>query len=251
MSQDAVQVFTGDCTIRFEGDHKREERGAVLVLAKPDNTVLVHDRSGYRPVAWLTRAESVTWNRDNGGFELEATAEDKRLQIECHDEHTTAAYQASRAGRPVGTCPSCTGTLVHARSTVSCLRCTDEYRVPRDATITGAAGDICTVCDLPLMRAERGRPFEVCVDRQCESLDDRVRERYDRAWTCPECGDDLLVLRRGGLLAGCGSYPDCDTAFAIPTGTITGSCTACDLPVFDTPAGRRCLDATCTTHPAP
>lgn len=94
------------------------------------------------------------------------------------------------------------------------------------------------------MRVERGAAFELCIDRTCESMDDAVRRRFDREWTCPDCGGDLRILRRGGLIAGCEQYPDCDTGFAIPTGVVTGTCD-CGLPLFDTPSGPRCLDATC------
>ncbi|MEF8883041.1 MAG: hypothetical protein V5A34_11025, partial [Halapricum sp.] len=52
------------------------------------------------------------------------------------------------------------------------------------------------------------------------------------------------VLRRGGLLAGCEHYPDCDTGFAFPAGTVVGECD-CGLPLFETSTGQRCLDATC------
>ncbi len=95
------------------------------------------------------------------------------------------------------------------------------------------------------MRVERGAAFELCVDRGCESLDARVREAFDREWDCPTCGAPLRVLRRGGLLAGCDAYPDCETAFPIPAGTVDGTCDECGLPAFESGAGRRCLDAGC------
>jgi DNA topoisomerase-1 len=63
-------------------------------------------------------------------------------------------------------------------------------------------------------------------------------------WSCPECAGDLRILRRRRLIAGCEQYPDCEVAFAIPNGTVDGSC-VCGLPVFVTPNGRRCLDAAC------
>ena len=94
------------------------------------------------------------------------------------------------------------------------------------------------------MRVERGSAFEVCLDRSCESLDERVRAAHDREWDCPDCGADLRILRRGGLIAGCERYPDCETGFAIPAGTVVDGCD-CGLPVFETASGRRCLDAGC------
>jgi len=61
---DSIATLAGDCTVRFEGREDHEERGAVLLIEKPDGTVLVHDREGYRPVAWLTRADAVSWSPD-------------------------------------------------------------------------------------------------------------------------------------------------------------------------------------------
>jgi DNA topoisomerase I len=98
------------------------------------------------------------------------------------------------------------------------------------------------------MRVERGLAFNVCLDRQCESLDEAVREAFDREWDCPEpdCDSDLRILCRGGLIAGCEHYPDCETGFAMPTGVVDGQC-SCGLPTFETATGTRCLDATCKT----
>lgn len=79
------------------------------------------------------------------------------------------------------------------------------------------------------------------------SVADRVRSAFDREFGCPECGDDLRVLRRGGLLFGCEGYPACDTSFAVPHGRHDGTC-PCGLPVFETATRRRCLDSQCETH---
>ena len=94
------------------------------------------------------------------------------------------------------------------------------------------------------MRAERGRAFTLCIDRECESLDSAVTAAFDHEWDCPNCDGDLRIIRNGQLLAGCGNYPDCETAFSFPTGVVDGECD-CGLPEFTTPSGNRCLDATC------
>jgi DNA topoisomerase-1 len=234
---DDVRVIAGECTTTFEGQRTAEHRGDVVAVCKPDGTVLVHDAAGYQPVAWLTRAETVRVADDT----LDARDGDQHLRVEVHDEYATARHPVSRAGVPVGTCPGCEGALVLADDRVTCLGCLDGYGVPGDAAVLD---DDCPTCGLPLLAVERGERFEVCADRECESLDDRVRERFDGEWDCPECDGGLRILRRGGLLAGCDQYPDCETGFAFPTGVVDGTCD-CGLPVFETPSGRRCLDADC------
>lgn len=233
---DRTEVIAGDCTVEFEGEDTRHERGHVVTVVKPDGTVLVHDADGYRPVAWLTRPESVTVER--APMRVAARDGGKRLRVRVHRPHGRASYPASEAGEPVGEC-RCGGTLVRAGG-VACAACGDRYGVPRDAAVLD---DHCD-CGLPRFRVDRGAAFEVCLDRECESMDAAVRERFDREWPCPECGGDLLVLRRGGLVAGCENYPDCDTGFAVPSGTVAGEC-GCGLPVFETASRERCLDASC------
>lgn len=249
---DRLSVLAGDCTVRFERDaadrgeppaEVREERGAVLVIEKPDGTVLVHDRAGYRPVAWLTRADAVSWSPD--GPTVRAVGDDRRLVVICHEQHGHGSYPTSRAGAEVGACPDCTGPLVRDKESLSCLDCDLEHAIPRDATVLDTD---CDSCSRPRMRVERGAAFELCVDRNCDSLDAAVRERFDREFTCPNCGGALLVLRRGGLLLGCENYPDCETGFSLPAGTFDGTC-ACGLPLVETDSGHRCLDTSCSAEP--
>lgn len=234
---DGTRVMAGDCTTVFEGPREREQRGDVVVVVKPDNTVLVHDAAGYQPVAWLTRADSVAVEDGT----VTARDGDEMLRVVTHTEHGSARYPASDAGVPVGDCPDCPGTLIRASGAVSCTDCGARYGLPADATVTGGR---CDDCGLPTLRAERGRAFELCLDRHCESLTDRVVEAFDRAWDCPDCEGDLRVLRKGGLIAGCERYPDCDVGFSFPAGVVVDEC-GCGLPVFETSTGRRCLDSTC------
>ena len=237
-------MFAGDCTVRFEAgdDPARVERGRVLVLVKPDGTVLVHDRSGYRPAAWLTRAEAVAVRDGDTGPVVEAAEGDRRLVVTCHDGGDLARRPITDVGEPAGACPGCGGSLVRTARAVTCLGCQRRHGIPRDATLLA---DACGTCGHPTMRVERGAAFELCVDRHCDSLDERVRARFDGDWTCPACGSTLRVLRRGGLIAGCSAYPDCETAYALPAGIVDGDCPACGLPAFETASGRRCLDAGC------
>ncbi|MEF8843587.1 MAG: DUF91 domain-containing protein [Haloarculaceae archaeon] len=259
MSTDASQhettrVVAGDCTVEFTGAKStdRAERGRVVAVLKPDHTVLVHDADGYQPAAWLTRPETVFVERDP--LVVTATDGDQRLRLTVHEATLDAEVPASNAGVPVGVCPDCAasegsdgdgtdggvGVLVRGRGAVHCTDCGERYGLPAGATVLDATCD----CGLPTCRVTRGAEFEVCIDRECESLDDRVKEAFDRAWTCPDCGDDLRILRRGGLIAGCAAYPDCETGFAVPNGLAVGTC-ECGLPTFETAGGERCLDAAC------
>lgn len=236
--QDDTRVLAGECTIR-DGTEPSGRRGDVVVVSKPDGTVLVHDAEGYQPVAWLTRAETVTFV---DGV-LTATDGGQFLRVEVHETYGNDSYPTAPAGMPVGDCPDCGGRLVRDDGTVTCLDCRTAYGFPRDATILTEAAD-CD-CGCPRMRVRRGRAFEVCLDRDCESLDEAVCGAFDREWDCPACNGDLRVLRRGGLLAGCEHYPDCDTGWGIPVGTVVDDCD-CGLPVFETPNGNRCLDSGCS-----
>ncbi|ARS89797.1 endonuclease NucS domain-containing protein [Natrarchaeobaculum aegyptiacum] len=245
MIDESIRVLAGDCTVIAEGADREEYRGRVTTIVKPDNTVLVHDVDGYQPVAWLTRADTVSSDRAND-FALVAKKADQTLRIAAHEQDGFAHYPGSVAGTPVGTCPDCDGALVRSKG-VHCVGCGTRYGVPTDATIH-ADGNRCD-CGLPRMRVERGLAFNVCLDRDCESLDEAVQTAFDRAWDCPasDCDGDLRILRRGGLIAGCEHYPDCDSGFVVPTGVVDGEC-ACGLPTFDTTTGRRCLDATCEEY---
>jgi DNA topoisomerase-1 len=235
---DGIHVIAGECTTTFDGSRVREheQRGQVVVITKPDNTVLVHDADGYQPIAWLTRAETVTVD----GTHLAASDGDQHLEVTIHEEIASGRYPASAAGTPVGECPDCEAALVRVADAVTCTGCDARYGLPGDADVLD---DRCS-CGLPRMRVERGRAFEVCVDRECESMDEAVTNVFDREWGCPHCEGELRIIRRGGLLAGCENYPDCDTGFAFPAGVVVDEC-ACGLPLFETAGGKRCLDATC------
>jgi DNA topoisomerase-1 len=258
---DVMRVFAGECTTIFEGTRERTQHGHVVVLVKPDRTVLVHDADGYQPVAWLTRPDSLTVEanasvddsvraggaeRTGGGFGITARAGDQTLRVVSHRTFGSAQYPTAPAGVPVGTCPSCDDVLVRTGGEVVCLDCGDQYPLPSGASVLEST---CADCGLPTVRVERGNAFEVCLDRSCDPLDERVRERFDGEWSCPGCGKPLRVRRRGaGLVLGCDGYPDCETSVSIPAGIAVARC-ECGLPVFETAAGRRCLDATCDRTP--
>lgn len=234
---DSLSVLAGDCLVH---DDDRTHRGEVVVLLKPDNTVLVHDTDGYQPVAWLTRADSVA-RTQNGGFSITAIAGEKTLRVESQSAYGFGEYPGSKAGIPIGVCPDCDHTLVRAGGVVSCLGCDNRYGLPDGASVLDERCD----CGLPRMRVARGETFELCLSRKCESLDEAVKERFDREWSCPDCDGSLRVIRRGGLLAGCENYPDCEVGYVIPDGVTTETC-ECGLPRFETPRGERCLDSGCT-----
>lgn len=237
-----IRLFAGECTTTFEGTRERTQRGHVVVLVKPDRTVLVHDADGYQPVAWLTRPDSLTVETDEAGFGLVARTGEQTLRVASHSTAGLVDYPASAAGVPVGRHPKTGEALVRTGGAVLAVDSGDQYPLPAGATVLD---EPCDDCGLPLIRVERGDVLELCVDRGCESLDDAVRGRFDREWPCPDCGSGLRILRRGRqLLAGCEAHPDCETAVSIPAGVAVGDC-PCGLPVFETAGGRRCLDGTC------
>jgi DNA topoisomerase-1 len=254
---ETATLYAGDATVVEDATDRHEYRGRVVVLAKPDGTVLVHDDAGYQPVAWLTRADAVTVTDDENG--LRVTAHDERaddwLRVTGHDAHDRNArgredaaaqgalsgqYPVSVAGEPVGDCPACDGALVDTGGAVACVHCDEAHGYPDDATLHGARCD----CGLPRMRVERGAAIDCCVDRDCERLDDHVRDHLDHAFDCPTCDGDLVVQRERGLFLACEHRPGCDTAYYVPSGIHDGTCD-CGLPTFAVASGRRCLDATC------
>jgi DNA topoisomerase-1 len=233
----STTTITGDCNVYFDGRRESRQRGRVLVVVKPDDTVLVHDAEGYQPVAWLTRPAELSLTRDP--LWLVATDDEETLRLEAAGEVTVTEHEVSDAGVPVGSC-RCGGQLVRSNSDVSCLDCGGRYSLPAGARTTEST---CS-CGLPRFRVERGADFELCLDYECGSLLDAVSERFDGNWNCPKCDGDLRILRRGGLIAGCENYPDCDTGFALPEGVVLGECD-CGLPRFEMDDGERCLDTTC------
>jgi len=259
---ETVQTLAGDCRVEERGSRDAVHRGRVVVLVKPDDTVLVHDADGYQPVAWLTRADSVSVATDPdettalpdtepahpptdggaNGFVVEAQTDDRSLRIVARREARIAHHRSEPAGTPAGECPECDGPLVRSRDAIRCLVRDLAHPLPAGLTVTG---ERCPDCERPRVSVNRGATFEVCADRTCEPLDAAVRERFDRAWNCPACGAPLRILRRGGLIAGCDRYLDCETGFAIPAGVTAGEC-PCGLPAFQTASGRRCLDASCS-----
>lgn len=234
---DAIRVIAGRCTVRHEADRTSESVGDVVVLVKPDNTVLVHDAAGYRPAGWLTRAESVQVSIAEGQFRLRATSGDETLEVAGEDP-AVAEFPTTAAGPTVGTCPACGDDLVRSGSTVTRLGCGEAYPLPRDAAVTG---DTCEDCGLPTIAVERGTELTVCLDRDCESIDDAVAAAFDGEWVCPTCGDPLSIERDRTLGAACEA---CGTHYPIPSGTVAGTC-ACGLPIVETEHGSRCLDPQC------
>jgi DNA topoisomerase-1 len=236
--QDAIRVIAGRCTVRHEADERTESEGNVVVLLKPDNTVLVHDADGYRPAGWLTRADSVQLSLSEDTFDLRATTDGERLRV-TGDDPTVTEYPASPAGAAVGTCPTCDEPLVRSGGEVACLGCGEAYPLPRDATVTNGT---CERCGLPTIAVTRGTDLEVCLDRECGSIDAAVRAAFEDEWTCRTCGQPLEIGRSRTLGAQC---PTCDTHFPIPHGTVEGVC-ECGFPWFETDHGGRCLDADCS-----
>ncbi|MCH7660197.1 MAG: DUF91 domain-containing protein, partial [Euryarchaeota archaeon] len=91
---EVLHVLAGDCLVYTD---ETTHRGEVVVLLKPDNTVLVHDTDGYQPVAWLTRADSVATTR-NGGFSVTAIAGDRTLRVESRSAYGFGEYRLIDVG---------------------------------------------------------------------------------------------------------------------------------------------------------
>lgn len=236
----SFRLIVGECQVETTGATDRTRRGQVIVLVKPDDTVLVHDVDGYKPVAWLTRAETVSTDMESGV--ITAVDGDQWLRIEIEQPVINRHVPGSAAGRPVDACPECGGTLVEAGQAVHCIGCRSRFGLPTGATLLE---ERCT-CGLPRMRVERGEVIELCIDRTCDPLDARLADRFDGVWSCPDpsCDGTLRVIRRGGLLIGCDEYPDCEESFRFPSGLLEGHC-GCGLPRFSRNGETQCLDATC------
>ena len=242
-----TRILAGDCTVRFEGTRDRIQRGHVVVLVKPDRTVLVHDADGYQPVAWLTRPDDVTIEHDGAAFSLRAHADSQELLVTSNNASGFESFEISEAGVPVGTCPDCAGPLVRVRGEIACLDCEETYGLPAGATVLDSE---CDECGLPQMRVDRGDAFELCVDYACESLSAAVRERFDEEWSCPDCGSPLRVRSPDGrIFLGCDDYPGCETSFSFPSGVVVDDCN-CGLPRFRTASGERCIDGSCSVDSA-
>jgi DNA topoisomerase-1 len=235
---DAIRVIAGRCTVTHEADDRSAVEGDVVVVLKPDNTVLVHDADGYRPAGWLTRADSVQLSLSEGEFDLRARSDGETLQVTGADP-AVAEFPATAAGTVVGTCPDCGDALVRSAGTVTCLGCRASYPLPRDATVGEAD---CETCGLPTIAVTRGTELSVCLDRDCEPIDRAVSAAFDGEWTCRTCGTPLSIERDRTLGAAC---PTCETHYPIPMGAVEGTC-ECGLPWFETDSGGRCLDPECS-----
>ena len=236
---DAIHVLAGRCTTDYRGRTRDQtQHGDVLVVCKPDDTVLVHDATGYQPVAWLTRPAAL----DRAGDDILALDGDERLQVTVHETYEETSVPVSPAGAPVGDCPDCDDALVRTGDGVVCLGCGESHGLPRGATVLD---ETCPDCGLPRFAVERGDRVTACLDRECEPLVDRLRATLDGRWDCPACGDPLEVVRDPGLRLRCRSHPDCETDYPLPDGTAVETCD-CGLPVLQTASGRRCLDPDCS-----
>lgn len=237
-------LVSGDCRIEVDLDEPITYRGHVLVVAKPDGTLLVHDTQGYQPVAWLTRADQVTMDADEGT--ITAVDGDRWLRIQVISSILDRELPGTAAGIPVAECPACDGQLIEGDAAVHCINCRNEFGIPSDAVVLESR---CT-CGLPQMRIERGDVFDLCIDRTCQPMDEAIADRFDGMWACPDddCTGTMHVIRRRNLLVACAEYPDCDVAFRFPPGPIDGHC-GCGLPRFAVNGESRCLDGQCATNP--
>lgn len=146
----------------------------------------------------------------------------------------------------VGQCKRCGSSLRRVDNVITC-DCGAIYKLPAGADL---ADKKCS-CGLPKFKLKL-LGVDVCVDRQCENMDDIIAAAFaTHKFTCPHCGSPLIVVRRRGLVVGCERYYDgCKTAFLLPSNaSITGRCT-CGLPRLQLKTKARCLDTTCRAYTA-
>lgn len=235
---DDIRVFTGDSTVIHTADPDTVQRGTLLTLVKPDNTVLVHDTNGYQPAAWLTRPETVRVTETDAGVQILAGGTETQLTVEVDGIQDHVTSPISPAGPAVGTCPDCDQPLIRSSGSVVCSGCHADWGLPQDATIVESR---CPACRLPQMQVDRGASFTVCIDYGCDPLDVAIRNRFDGVWPCPDCQNLLKVGHQRSLSAACNR---CEYQHTIPTGTVSGEC-SCGLPRFETANGTRCLNPGC------
>lgn len=240
---EAIRLFAGDCLVTYQGASETVQRGTVLTLVKPDNTVLVHDAAGYQPAAWLTRAQSVQLSGDGTTFELTARTDGTELTVRSQRSEARTSFPVSPSGSDVGGCPECGRVLVRSAGAIICTGCLARWSLPRDATVRE---ETCSECGLPQIAVERGAEFQVCVNHTCDTLKTAVAARFDGAWACPQCPARMRIQQSDTLQAVC---EDCGTGYPIPAGMHVGTC-ACGLPEFRTGRGNRCLDAGCAGESA-
>lgn len=162
---DRIRVYAGACTAEFEGSVDRTARGHGMALVKPDNTVLVHDRGGYSPAAWLTRAASIDVDHEK---QITAIDGDQRLTVRFHDLEESGVYPIGVAGVPVGPSEDANepGPYVRSRDSVVNITTGDQYALPSGR---GVLNRSCP-CGLPLIRADRETKSDrsQCLDPECE-----------------------------------------------------------------------------------
>lgn len=157
---DQIRVFAGECTAEYKGACSRV-RGRVVVLIKPDDTVLVHDTEGYSPAVWLTQPGSL--DIDSGDPRITAVEGDQRLVVRFHELEARTAYAASVAGIPVGPASERAGAFVRRRGCVVDRTTGHRYALPMGGVVLGARCG----CGLPLVRVECETEPQ-CLDTDCE-----------------------------------------------------------------------------------
>lgn len=165
---DRMRVYAGECTTEYEGTVDRTARGHAVALIKPDDTVLVHDRDGYAPVAWLTHPASLDIDHGDGP-RITAVDGDQRLTVRFHETQGSAVYPVSVAGVPIGSTAGDAGEFVRSRDTVVDLTTGRRYPLPPHSTVIDAR---CNACGLPSIRVERTENDRSrCLDPTCEHAD--------------------------------------------------------------------------------
>ncbi len=94
-----VALFAS-CKALYEGRGASESsEGDVLVIIKPDRTIIVHGPSGYKPLNWQPSGSAITLSEQSGHLEIRALRRSPRelLVLECGRVYAIAALQAPQS----------------------------------------------------------------------------------------------------------------------------------------------------------
>lgn len=77
--RDNCYVISGPALMEYNGRVLKKFEGDMVLILKPDNSIIIHGLHGVKPVSYLARAQEI-WSRgSNGTFTIEAISGNDRL----------------------------------------------------------------------------------------------------------------------------------------------------------------------------